>query len=381
MALFITHSAAVSGAEISLGTYLLRAPRDHLVLVLAEGASVAYFTSLGVATAVVPMFGNRKVSRDLSFAQALHGAASSARTMRQLLRAIRSAPQEVVVTNSMKAHAVGAPAARAAGRSVGIRLHDILDPDTASPTARGILRGASFAADSTAAVSRATADVARRGGLRRVTYFYNGVSLPPPRDDQRAPGPLRLLAVSQLARWKGADDVLECVALARREIPELQLDVVGDAVFGDARYRDELYERTRVLGLSDVVRWHGFQPDPTPFFRAADLFLHLPKRPEPLGLALMEAQAHGVPAIASGIGGIPEVVDDGVTGFLVEADNPAAAADKLVHLDRSRSRAVMGAAGRARMGAIFSEKRYLDSFDSWIEDVRRRRGEVVRRLG
>lgn len=369
MALFVSHATAVGGAEIVLQRYLADRTSEHEVLLLSEGPAAAFFESAGVLTTVVPVLdAERKTTRDLSAAEAIRASGRIAIRAPELIRAIRRSSHAVVVTNSMKAHAVVPVLARAASREVGIRLHDIVAPGTASGTAREILRMSSRLATSTAAISRATADAARAAGARRVTFFYNGISLP---DDRRRSqsSTLRLLVVSQLARWKGVHHVLESVALALQLQVELQLDVVGDAIFSDPGYRDALHQQAKSLGLADVVRWHGFQPDPSPFYRAADVFVHLPEAAEPLGYALMEAEAHGVPVIAHGIGGIDEIVSDGETGFLVRASDHAQVAKRIAELQDRELRSKLGAAGRSLMATRFSHDRYVTEFDAWIESL------------
>ncbi|NDJ35770.1 MAG: glycosyltransferase, partial [Chloroflexi bacterium] len=90
-----------------------------------------------------------------------------------------------------------------------------------------------------------------------------------------------------------------------------------------------------------------------------DVLLHLAWS-EGFGNAPLEAQAMGVPVVASDAGGLPENIADGVTGFIVPRRDPAAAAEKLALLARSPDlRARMGQAGRARVRAAFTLDRQI----------------------
>ena len=170
---------------------------------------------------------------------------------------------------------------------------------------------------------------------------------PNPSDDV-PPGVPVLLAVSRLVPQKGID-----VAVAA-------LPKVADAVLvvlGEGPERAALEERARALGVADRVFFPGRAGDVVPWLRRAALFVH-PARWEGFGLVLLEAMLASLPVVASRVSAIPEVVADGETGLLVEADDPdalAAAATRL--LDDGALARRLGDAGRARARAKFSVER------------------------
>jgi L-malate glycosyltransferase len=134
---------------------------------------------------------------------------------------------------------------------------------------------------------------------------------------ERPPGQ-RLFNVAWLAEKKGHRYLLEALT----ELPEATLDVVGDG-----ELRGELERLTAELGLADRVRFLGERPkaEVAERMRAADLFV-LPSLAENLPVVLIEAQASGLPAVATRVGGVPELLDEH-TGTLVDpADAPALAA-------------------------------------------------------
>jgi glycosyltransferase involved in cell wall biosynthesis len=118
-------------------------------------------------------------------------------------------------------------------------------------------------------------------------------------------------AVARFDRRKGLDLLIEAASLARPRLPELKLLLVGDGV-----ERPRLEAQIRDLGLESAVRCPGACSDVGPFLAAMDLFA-APSRTEGQGIAIVEAMAAGLPVLASRVGGIPEVVADGVCGRLL----------------------------------------------------------------
>ena len=241
-----------------------------------------------------------------------------------------------------------------------------------------LLRAAGLLADSTAAVSEAAATAARSLGLPRVGHFYNGVAVGARPETRSGSRSLRLLAVSQLSRWKGIHHVVDAIGHVRTQGTDATLDIVGDALFGDESYGEEVRRRAAGLGLEDVIRWHG-RADPTPFYQQADALIHLPEAPDPLPTVLLEAHAWSVPVVASATGGVPEIVVDGETGFLVPSASPATAAAAIRRLADPRALERLRSAARKRAELVFSLDGYVEAFDSWIASLgsRSARGDVA----
>src|SRR6266545_3418461 len=130
-------------------------------------------------------------------------------------------------------------------------------------------------------------------------------------------------------------------------------------VAGDGPLLYELGELGHTLGIGDRVHWLGHQARPERVMQAADLFV-LTSVGEAFGLVLAEAMACGLPIVGSNSGAIPEIVEDGKTGFLVTPLSPegfADAIDKLAHDASLRLR--MGAAGRRRAQQLFSVESHV----------------------
>jgi glycosyltransferase involved in cell wall biosynthesis len=129
-------------------------------------------------------------------------------------------------------------------------------------------------------------------------------------------------AVGRLIPDKGYDCAIDALAkLPPEERPILLLA-------GEGPQERELRRRAIELGVGEWVRWLGFQDEVRWVLWAADVFIH-PSRKEGLSCAILEAMAAGLPVIAASVGGVPEVVRHGMTGWLVPPDDPAALAEAL----------------------------------------------------
>jgi glycosyltransferase involved in cell wall biosynthesis len=147
-----------------------------------------------------------------------------------------------------------------------------------------------------------------------------------------------------LEERKGHRYLLEAMAELWRE----QQAPLVCLIAGDGSRRKELERHAAAAGIADAVRFLGRVDDPLPVLWAVDIFV-FPSLHEGLGVALLEAAACGLPAVASRAGGIQEVIIDGCTGLLVAPGNAgaiAAAARRLIATPAER--VAMGAAARER---------------------------------
>ena len=131
--------------------------------------------------------------------------------------------------------------------------------------------------------------------------------------------------------------------------------IVGEEMA--AGYRQHLEDLARELGVADGVVFTGQRSDVPRLMAAADVFA-MPSLGEPFGLVFLEAMAMQLPVVALDSGGAPEVVEDGVTGFLVEPGDMDGLTSKLLALlEDPKRRQRMGAAGRQRVEAHFTTPR------------------------
>jgi glycosyltransferase involved in cell wall biosynthesis len=225
------------------------------------------------------------------------------------------------------------------------------------------------------AVSRAIAAVLERDGLpaERLRLVYEGV---PDRAPAVAPDEARrTLAVPEgwevvgnvaaLTDHKDHATLIEAAALVLRAAPRTLFLVAGE---GELRPRLEAHARARGLG-EDRFRFLGFRDDLEVLMPAFTVFC-LSSRLEGLGTSLLDAMCLGLPVVATAAGGIPEAVEDGVTGRLAPARNPQALAAALIEVlgDAQRRRA-MGAAGRRRFRERFIADRMVEDTLRVLEEV------------
>jgi glycosyltransferase involved in cell wall biosynthesis len=157
--------------------------------------------------------------------------------------------------------------------------------------------------------------------------------------------------VSWIIPEKGILDLLEAARLVLADRPDAHFVVVGEGAF-----RDEYMKKGRELGLADHLTWTGLIEDPffAGVYDAAEIVCQASRWEEVFGWVIAEAMAYGRPVIGTRVGGIPEVVTDQETGFLIERGDVRALAGKLVTLiDDPSQREAMGAAGRAKVHAHF----------------------------
>jgi glycosyltransferase involved in cell wall biosynthesis len=187
-----------------------------------------------------------------------------------------------------------------------------------------------------------------------VHYGIEARAEPPP-----LPGAPRLAIVGRLIPIKGHDTLLRAVARARDRLPGLTLDVAGDG-----ELEPELRTTAAGLGLEGAVRFLGRVAPADPVLERAEVVV-VPSFGEGFGMVALEAMERGRPVIASAVGGLPEIVDDGRTGLLVPPGDVEALAGAIAELASDHGRAAaMGAAGRARALAAFSQERCTERIET-----------------
>jgi L-malate glycosyltransferase len=172
-----------------------------------------------------------------------------------------------------------------------------------------------------------------------------------------------LLHTSNFRHVKRLDAVVDIFRRVHDQVPA-RLVLVGD---GPDRARVE--RLVAEAGLRQAVHLVGEQPDALPWLSAADLFL-LPSAQESFGLSALEAMACEVPVIASRVGGLPEVVTEGVTGYLRPPEDTAGMAALAVDLLRDEPRrAAMGRAAAEDVRARFQTDRVVPLYEAFYEEI------------
>jgi N-acetyl-alpha-D-glucosaminyl L-malate synthase BshA len=172
-----------------------------------------------------------------------------------------------------------------------------------------------------------------------------------------------LIHVSNIRPVKRVPAVIEIFARVRKEMPAKLL------VVGDGPDVGEASRLARLLGVADDVELLGEQDHVVPLLSAADVFL-LPSAQESFGLAALEAMACGVPVVASRIGGLPEVVEDGKTGYLHPLDDLAGmAASTLRILTEPGLHARLSRAAVESARSRFCDTQIVPLYEAFYEEI------------
>jgi glycosyltransferase involved in cell wall biosynthesis len=290
---------------------------------------------LGVETRVVPWSGGWKdAAGALRFARACRGA------------------RVALVHQHYGGRSMRLLARRLTGTPLLLHWHARIGVETGTPTPLALdARGA----DRVVANSRATAACVR-GATAAVVY--PGVHVPAEPPPPRTGDEFVVGFAGRLVPLKGVDVLLRAVALIAGELPRLRLEIAGDGPENGM-----LRRLARELGIGERVAFAGWRTDLTDVRRGWDVAVQ-PSREEAFGVAAAEAMASGLPVVASAAGGLPELVVEGETGYLVGPGDPEALAGRLRALacDPALRRA-MGSAGHARVRAHFSSAGFVRAIE------------------
>lgn len=166
-------------------------------------------------------------------------------------------------------------------------------------------------------------------GKDRIMVIRNGVDIPDPRPVRidREDSERRILFVGRLTEQKRPQNLVNAVAaMAVQSGKSVVVDFLGDG-----ELRSELQQLIFATGLSGCVRLHGYQSNVAEWMAQADVLV-LPSDWEGLPNVVLEAMAHGLPVIATNVDGVPEIIEHGVTGWIVPPDDVAALTDALTNL-------------------------------------------------
>ncbi len=304
---------ALGGAEMLLGQFAAAAPQANIRL------RVAYLEDRDGSPAAAPLraAGIEPVDLDVS-------GRPGRRHLRAMRRHIRLVRPDVVHTHLGTADLVGCVAARSLGVPAVSTIHEIVPRRVGTERAKDAIFTLSRRICDARVI--AVSESARRAYLEqswhmgeRVVRIYNGIDVDPApgsggavRRELGVPPDAPLVGmVSALRPEKGHDVAVAAIARLRERFPRLRLVIAGQGP-----HAAELERMAAPLG--DSVMLVGRRTDVTHVFDALDVCLH-PSRMDAFPTTLIEALATSVPVLATAVGGIPEIIDDGRTGVLVPA--------------------------------------------------------------
>jgi len=373
--LFLHHTALIGGAELHLLSVARHFRENSSVVLFGDGPFRQALERAVVRTRVFPSKWAASGVRHQDPRFSVANISGVLRLAWLTARAARDA--DLIYANSPKALLVLHASRLVRRKPVIWFLHDLLDEKHFSPRAiRLLVKTANRTATRVLANSKATAAafVSAGGESDLVRVVYNGFDAAPFMDtnvDLRAlraelgaEGSLVIGVFSRITQWKGQDVVLRALV----KIPSLFAVFVGEAE--DSAVGDEVRLLARELGIADRVRFLGFREDVPQLMRVVDCIVHVPTDPEPFGRVVVEGMLARRPVIATRAGGVPEIIENRVSGILITPGSPDELAEALrrIFSDPVATQEI-AANGQARALACFSDKRMLRKIEQHISEI------------
>lgn len=141
---------------------------------------------------------------------------------------------------------------------------------------------------------------------------------------------ITIICVASLTEKKGHEYLLKAILEIEKEFQKLKFIIVGDGPL-----KKRLKNLAEELNIQDLVIFTGIRNDIPNLLKIADIFV-LPSLTEGLPLAAIEAMSVGLPVVATAVGGVPEIIKDGITGYLVPPKNPKALGNTILNLIKDK---------------------------------------------
>lgn len=358
-----------AGAEVQLKVLLSklvrRAEINLSVILFNEGRLEKEIDALGIPVRVFP-----------------ESRWGSAKIFLELVREFKKSNMRIIHTHKYKDTILAAPAAKLCGIPHVVRtVHGLSEPFEGLQAFKMNLYEAiertvhRYCVDSIIGVS---SQIERKykaeGEVSRVTCIRNGIDLEGKsvqtdrwrtrKDLGVDSGTCLIGTVGRLTPVKGIPYLLQAARILLRQGANVKVLVVGDGSI-----RQDLMTQTRDLGVSENIVFLGHREDTEELLQAVDIFV-LPSLSEGIPMALLEAMAASRAVVASRVGGIPEIVEDGFEGFLVEPMDVDSLAERCRRLIESPDVArKMGEQARKRVERDFSATAMADRVASVYKEL------------
>jgi glycosyltransferase involved in cell wall biosynthesis len=336
----LVHNFLIGGGEVQLAA-------------LATGLSKGHQVHVGALEKVGPLLASVRAHGIEPEEFRLGRSLAHPKTLievRRIARWLRRIGADVLHAHDFYTELLAVPAARLAGCKVVVGRLDLVHWH--GKVRHALLAGVTRLADHAVANAEAVRRLLRTEGVpdERITVIRNGIDLAAfdaraartPDAALPAGGPVAVLVANLRHEVKRQEDFLEALALARAQAPELQGWLVGEG-----QRRDFLVLRAKALGLEGAAHFLGRRMDVPALLRRATLGVLCSNR-EGLSNAIIEGMAASLPMVVTEVGGNPELVRDGASGFVVPPQDPPALARAMLRVlaDGARARQ-MGAEGRS----------------------------------
>ncbi len=336
--LFLDQSGKLGGAELSLADLASAFGPDSSVALFQDGPFRERLEALGVAVQVLK---NRAIEsrKEAGFWQGLRSVARSFPLIQEI--AYQAKSYDLIYANTQKAFIFGALAGLISKRPVVYHLRDILSSDHFSQININVaVFIANHCSHLVIANSQATAQsfIQSGGNPDLVKVVYNGfdpeiyqataIDRSRLRDELKLEDKFVIGQFSRLSPWKGQHILLDALAQCPESVVGL---FVGDALFGEDDYVQQIKQQVQELGLTDRVHFLGFRSDIPALMAACDVVAHTSISPEPFGRVIVEGMLCEKPVIAAAAGGAAELIVHGETGWSIAPGDATALAKTIQH--------------------------------------------------
>jgi glycosyltransferase involved in cell wall biosynthesis len=218
--------------------------------------------------------------------------------------------------------------------------------------------------------SKATRSVYPAVSNRKTYVIANGTRVDTYQELSEPP-PLHILLIGRFNAWKGHALLLQALALLLNEKKAaIKVRFLGSVYGGQHHHRDSVQAEVSRLGLDGLVEFYDFVDDPASFYHWANLVVVPSTLPEPFGLVAIEAMGHGRPVVAADHGGLMDIVEDSVTGFLFTPNDSSDLSQKLLKYINDPCLLIEhGIHARSSFLQHFHEDRYISSVGHAIEET------------
>lgn len=175
--------------------------------------------------------------------------------------------------------------------------------------------------------------------------------------------------VCQLIPSKGLESFIKAGAVVIKNFPQAYFLIVGGEVADTIGYEKKLRQLSEQFNIADRVIFTGFKRDVYTYYTLMDVFVFFTEL-EAFGRVVAEAMMTGIPVVSTNVGGIPEIVEDGKTGYLFPVRNENMAAEKIIFLLNNPSlRRDMGQKGKERAEKLFSVRQNAEKIDALYKEL------------